>query len=200
MRITPELFKDSFSYHSYGFDSNLYESRKCYKYNLTLSSWAAIQIKLCAIDSTPPLLGNFLPKENVSLIGNPMACLCPYFIQLLQSTDAKDSSLLPKTLPSLSVLTLISPSFPKPRAIASLMDALPGSIPQGLVFTLISSTSLLSLSDLICSHIQERPKYFYLQTQPPWTSGILLSDANDSLHIAIPQTYLKLMCSKLTIP
>ena len=35
-----------------------------------------------------------------------MARLCPYFIQLLQTTDAKDSSLLPKTLPSLSALTL----------------------------------------------------------------------------------------------
>lgn len=91
--------------------------------------------------STPPLLGNFLPKENVLFMGNPMARLCPDFIQLLQSTDARDSSLLPKTLPSLSALTLISPSFPKLQGNSIRHWCLPGCIPQGLVF----STNLISL-------------------------------------------------------
>lgn len=99
-----------------------------------------------------------------------MARLCPYFIQLLQSTDAKDSSLLPKTLPSLSAVTLL-PAFPSSRATASLMDAYLAASLWAWSLALISSHfSLLSLSDFICSHIQVRPIFLSPDPASPWTS------------------------------
>ena len=153
--------------------TQIYASEKSYKYNLTLlSSWAAIQTKLSAIAFYPTTPWK-LPSKRIH--GDPNGTSVPLFYPTAPECWCQGQLTLPKTLPFLSAVTLL-PAFPSSRATAALMDAYPAASLWAWSLALTSPHfSLLSLSGLICSHIQVRPIFISPDPASPWTSDSAFS-------------------------
>lgn len=181
----------------------IYESEKCYKYNLTLhSSWAATQTKLSAIGFHPTTPWKLSSQSSHDITGRTRWHFCDL---LISNFSIELMPLTAHCILRLCPLCLLWPlfllTFPSSQATASFMDANLAVFLGACSSALISSHfSLLSLSHLVCSHIQVRPIFPSPDLASPWTSDSAFWLSNDPLHAAIPQMSLKLTCPKFTIP